>query len=209
MTQQETESLILAAARTEFIAHGLRGARMQQIADRAGLNKALLHYYFRSKEKLYEAALSSMMLEVVASLRSAMQGAEGAATQNGAQILEMMVRAYTRVLRDNPDFPRMLARELADGGQGFAAVAQVVAPAIAQIRERMGAVAREFDSAQGVPLEHMMISMMSMVAGTFVFQPLYMQILPATGTELVLDDAFYEERVRNILFLLRGGSRYA
>lgn len=204
MTQQETETLILAAARTEFIAHGLRGGRMQQIADRAGLNKALIHYYFRSKEKLYETVLSSMMLEVVTSLRMAMQSAD--ADQSGAQMLEMMVRAYTRVLRDNPDFPRMLARELADGGQVFASVAQVVAPAIIMIRERMETVARELGSTGAVPLEHMIISMMSLVAGTFVFQPLYMHILPATGAELVLDDAFYEQRVRNILFLLKGGS---
>lgn len=49
-----TEEKILAAARKVFMARGMAGARMQEIADEAGINKALLHYYFRSKEQLFE-----------------------------------------------------------------------------------------------------------------------------------------------------------
>ena len=49
-----TEQKILEAAKKVFLAKGLDGARMQDIADEAGINKALLHYYFRSKDKLFE-----------------------------------------------------------------------------------------------------------------------------------------------------------
>lgn len=52
-----TEQKILAAAKKVFISKGLSGARMQDIADEAGINKALLHYYFRNKEKLFEMIL--------------------------------------------------------------------------------------------------------------------------------------------------------
>lgn len=52
--EQSTEDRILAAARNVFLKKGMAGARMQDIADEAGINKALLHYYFRSKEKLFE-----------------------------------------------------------------------------------------------------------------------------------------------------------
>jgi TetR/AcrR family transcriptional regulator len=48
------EEKILAAARNVFITRGMAGARMQDIADEAGINKALLHYYFRDKDKLFE-----------------------------------------------------------------------------------------------------------------------------------------------------------
>ncbi len=48
------EAKILIAARKVFTTHGMAGARMQDIADEAGINKALLHYYFRDKEKLFE-----------------------------------------------------------------------------------------------------------------------------------------------------------
>ena len=54
MSDHNTEEKILEAARNVFIAKGLDGARMQDIADQAGINKALLHYYFRSKDKLFQ-----------------------------------------------------------------------------------------------------------------------------------------------------------
>ena len=49
-----TEEKILNAAKKVFLTKGMDGARMQDIADEAGINKALLHYYFRSKDKLFE-----------------------------------------------------------------------------------------------------------------------------------------------------------
>lgn len=51
---QSTEERILGAAKLVFVRKGMAGARMQDIADEAGINKALLHYYFRNKEKLFE-----------------------------------------------------------------------------------------------------------------------------------------------------------
>ena len=47
LTDVNTEERILEAAKTVFMKYGLYGARMQDIADTAGINKALLHYYFR------------------------------------------------------------------------------------------------------------------------------------------------------------------
>lgn len=52
---RDTEQRILDAAHTVFLRRGTAGARMQEIADEAEVNKALLHYYFRSKERLAEA----------------------------------------------------------------------------------------------------------------------------------------------------------
>lgn len=54
MSENNTEQKILEAARKVFTTKGLDGARMQDIADTAGINKALLHYYFRSKDKLFQ-----------------------------------------------------------------------------------------------------------------------------------------------------------
>lgn len=52
---KDTEKRILDSARKIFHRKGLAGARMQEIADDAGINKAMLHYYYRSKEKLFSA----------------------------------------------------------------------------------------------------------------------------------------------------------
>lgn len=55
-----TEEKIFDAAAAVFEKKGLDGARMQEIADQAGINKALLHYYFRSKEKLFDAVFGKL-----------------------------------------------------------------------------------------------------------------------------------------------------
>ena len=55
-----TEEKIFEAAAVVFEEEGLSGARMQNIADRAGINKALLHYYFRTKDHLFEAVFTKL-----------------------------------------------------------------------------------------------------------------------------------------------------
>lgn len=55
---QDTEGQILDAAQEVFQKKGMDGARMQEIADQAGINKAMLHYYYRSKQLLFEAVFS-------------------------------------------------------------------------------------------------------------------------------------------------------
>lgn len=55
-----TPDRILDAAIEEFVEHGLAGARVDRIADRAGANKALLYRYFGSKEELFDAAVRAM-----------------------------------------------------------------------------------------------------------------------------------------------------
>ena len=59
-----SQNTILAAARDEFAEYGLGGARMDRIAERAGLNKRLIYYYFEDKEKLFEAVLEQAYLHI-------------------------------------------------------------------------------------------------------------------------------------------------
>lgn len=59
-----SQGTILAAARDEFAEYGLGGARMDRIAQRAGLNKRLIYYYFDDKEKLFQAVLEQAYLHI-------------------------------------------------------------------------------------------------------------------------------------------------
>lgn len=72
-TEQNTEELIKKTAREVFMTKGLDGARMQDIADKAGINKALLHYYFRSKEKLFEIIFDEQRLQFLAYIGQILQ----------------------------------------------------------------------------------------------------------------------------------------
>ena len=59
-----TEEKILLSAKKVFYQKGLKGARMQEIADDAGVNKAMLHYYFRSKDKLFDKVFEASVQSV-------------------------------------------------------------------------------------------------------------------------------------------------
>lgn len=59
-----SQAIILNAARDEFAEHGLGGARVDRIAERAGLNKRLIYYYFEDKEKLFQAVLEQAYLHI-------------------------------------------------------------------------------------------------------------------------------------------------
>lgn len=59
----KTEDKIFDSAMKEFLEKGFNGARMQAIADEAGINKALLHYYFKSKEVLYKEVFKKVFVE--------------------------------------------------------------------------------------------------------------------------------------------------
>src|SRR5438093_10600387 len=61
----DTEHRILDGAHAVFLRRGTAGARMQEIAAEAGVNQALLHYYFRTKERLSQAAFERAAMQLM------------------------------------------------------------------------------------------------------------------------------------------------
>jgi len=106
--QKDTEQLILCAARKVFIEKGLDGARMQEIADEAGINKALLHYYFRSKEKLFEMIFQEELGKFFPKMVSLMSSPELGLEDK----IRAFIENYTSVFLKNPFLPSFILREL-------------------------------------------------------------------------------------------------
>jgi len=69
MSDKDTEQKILNAATEVFQSKGMDGARMQEIADKAKINKSMLHYYYRSKQKLFEAVFKTAISIMAPKLR--------------------------------------------------------------------------------------------------------------------------------------------
>ena len=76
MTEQDnqTEDRIFEAATEVFIEKGLDGSRMQDIADRAGINKSLLHYYYRSKDKLFNTVFEMIAMKMLKKFAPVFEG---------------------------------------------------------------------------------------------------------------------------------------
>ncbi|MEL6142813.1 MAG: TetR/AcrR family transcriptional regulator [Bacteroidota bacterium] len=106
----DTETKILAAAREVFTAKGFAGTRMQEVADKAEINKAMLHYYFRSKEKLFKVVFSETATAHI-------QGIINIIRQDLAVVekLEALIRHIFRFNRQNPGMQIFMMHELAQG----------------------------------------------------------------------------------------------
>lgn len=109
MTEQEmnTEQKILEAAREEFQQKGMTGARMQQIADRAGMNKALLHYYYRTKEKLFEKVFEIAFSIFIPRVKE-MMGSDKPILDK----IAFFVDNYLELLQKHPYIPGFVINEL-------------------------------------------------------------------------------------------------
>ena len=118
----ETRSRILEAALREFAAHGLAGARTERIAEAAGVNKALLYYYFASKEQLYLAAVEAIAGRM---LDSTLAVFARQATP-GERILRMALNHFDRIWTQ-PEFQSLMQQEMMRVRKGEQGVLPIIA----------------------------------------------------------------------------------
>jgi TetR/AcrR family transcriptional regulator len=107
---ENTEQKILHAAMNIFVKKGRYGAKMQEIADAAGINKAMLHYYFRSKDKLYSRVFENLFAGIFGSLHGIFE-AEGTFPDKLTRFIEQ----YTSLISQNQQIPLFIMRELSEG----------------------------------------------------------------------------------------------
>ncbi len=105
--EKTTEEKILLAAKKVFIHKGMSGARMQDIADEAGINKAMLHYYFRNKQKLFEV----IFLEAAEKLFPAINEVFESDTPLFEKI-ENFCDRYISIMSENPFLPLFVLNEI-------------------------------------------------------------------------------------------------
>jgi AcrR family transcriptional regulator len=104
---ENTEGLILEAAKSIFQTKGMDGARMQEIANEAGINKAMLHYYYRSKQLLFEAVFKNAFSLLAPQLNAVL---------NDDSTLEDKIRNFTSnyisFIIKHPYLPNFIIQEL-------------------------------------------------------------------------------------------------
>jgi len=102
-----TEEKILLAARKIFFIKGYDGAKMQDIANDAEINKAMLHYYFRNKEQLYEKVNLSFANALIPQINDLVD-----MELNIFETIENFVGIYLDFLQKNPDLPSYFVGEM-------------------------------------------------------------------------------------------------
>lgn len=104
---ENTEDKILDAAKNIFQSKGMDGARMQEIADKAGINKAMLHYYYRSKQLLFEAVFKNAFSLLAPQLNAIL---------NDDSAIEEKIKSFTSnyitFIIKHPYLPNFIIQEL-------------------------------------------------------------------------------------------------
>jgi TetR/AcrR family transcriptional regulator len=135
---------ILAAAALEFSERGYAGARVDRIARRARVNKAMLYYHFRSKQELYRILLRQTFKEAARRL----DAIAASDAMPGAKI-DQTIAAFAAFIAEHPFFPAIMLREIAEAGvhldRDTLAALAALPRAIGQI-VRHGVASRQFRS---------------------------------------------------------------
>lgn len=103
-----TENKILEAAANEFMTKGYAGARTTTIAEAAGVTHGMLHYYFRTKEKLFERIISDRIELLTSIIASSIETTES----DIYELLHKIIHSHLDFLAENPLLPGFLIREV-------------------------------------------------------------------------------------------------
>jgi TetR/AcrR family transcriptional regulator len=106
-TYSETEEQIFRAAIEEFARHGKQGARMQDIAKKVGCNKALVHYYFRTKDRLYEEVFDYLFSNFFSTIHDAITDAP-----TFEDTLRRFVDEFIEFLKEYGPYPILMLKEM-------------------------------------------------------------------------------------------------
>ena len=108
---EASKQLIITHAKSLFSEKGYAQASMDELAQRCGLNKAMVFYYFKNKKGLYEAVMREILVEIQQAIME-----ENKKHSKPEEELEGFIRTYARYACAHPYLPSLLLRELSDSG---------------------------------------------------------------------------------------------
>jgi TetR/AcrR family transcriptional regulator len=177
---KSTEQKILQAAKQVFMEKGIDGARMQDIADKAGINKALLHYYFRSKEKLFEMIFMEEARKFLPKVTSIM-----VSELTLFEKVEKFVGEYIDTLLQNPLLPIFILNEINRNPKD--AIKKIFGnqrPPIDKVDELIAKLVKKGE-IKPIKAYELMVNMVSLCIFPFLARPMVQWITKATDEEFV------------------------
>jgi TetR/AcrR family transcriptional regulator len=165
-SSKEPETLILDAARTVFIRNGYEGTSMQMIADEAGMNKALLHYYFRNKDRLFEAVFLEAFGKMAPKLQQII-----ISEKPFPEKIAIFVNEYITTLMEIPEIPIFILHELKRNPQRIVELVSRSGIDPAKIMALIGAEIQKGTIRQTDPYQ-LLVNMLAMCIFPFAARPI-------------------------------------
>lgn len=197
---ETTENKILAAAEAEFMQKGFAGAKTVSIAEKAGVTHAMLHYYFRTKERLFQQVYAKKVKEFGTSLIEALSMPGRTLPQR----LRAGIGLHFDFVAANPDLPRFVINEMVANPTNHELVKEYLTPIVAQLAEKIQPEAdalAEKGAICRVRMTDILLDIASLNAFVFIMKPALELIVP----DMVDDEATFLNRRRkeNIETIMR------
>jgi TetR/AcrR family transcriptional regulator len=185
-----TEQKILEAAKNIFLAKGLDGARMQDIADEAGINKAMLHYYFRSKDKLFEQIFTEVAGHFIPKIIAILE-----AEKTVFEKIEMFCREYISQVIQTPYVPIFILNEINKQPEAFLKkVLNIRKPPVEAFVKQLEKEAKQGIIKRTDPLQ-LLLNVLSLCVFPFVARPLIQVI---SGKDRSAFNLMMEQRKKEV-----------
>src|SRR6266567_9541202 len=192
----ESRAAILKAAVREFAREGVAGARTDAIARSAGVNKALLYYYFKDKEALYGAVLDQVFGGVRAAIHNALSQ-----DLPPREKLARYVCAHFDYIASNPLYPRIVQAEFLRAGRDPSRLERIAKhyfrPVFLELSALLKAGVQSGDFRKVDPI-HFIPSMISVIVFYFNTAPI-MKLM--TGADPMSPERLAERRVAVVDFI--------
>jgi len=183
---ENTKLSILEAAKKVFTTRGYSGARMQEIADEAKINKAMLHYYFKTKDELFTVILEDTMALIVEKFGQALES-EGTVIEK----IEKIIKAYISNIRGNPHMPIFMLHELSQNRLEFLDAVKGKIHHLPNFLEFFQQIQSEQDAGliKPIPPVHLLLNVMSMSIFPFIVKPVFCNVIeiPEEQFDLLMD----------------------
>lgn len=178
-TDNSTEQKILEAAEEVFHEKGYDGARMQEIAEHAGINKGLLHYYFQTKDKLFEAIFSVALNRMVSRVHIILE-MEGTLEEK----INLIIDQYMSIVLKNPSLPRFVINELNKNPDRFVA-RHINKDAKSAFSTFLKSVQKEIDAGniRQIDARQLLMNMISLIIFPFIGKPIMQVFFGADNEE--------------------------
>ncbi len=163
-----TQKRIFTAAKKVFLRKGMAGARMQDIADEAGINKAMLHYYFRDKDKLFEMIFQQEAQKFFPKIAMIFQSDTPLFEK-----IEIFVNEYIDEMLANPYLPWFVMNEInRDPGQFLSKMLRSTHfPQPVKFMEQIEREMKKGTIKRVNPL-HLLLNLLSMTIFPFIAKPM-------------------------------------
>ena len=185
----DTEQAIFDAALRVFAEKGRDGARMQEIADQAGINKAMLHYYYRTKDRLYEAVLKHTFERYLAAMKASV-----ADDQPLKETVRLFVSRYIAFLRAEPSVVRLFILENLSGAETLGRLFQAAEASEEQFLP-LTLERRLAELEPGTGRSQSFLSLLSACVFPFLVQPTLQVVFPQSTSDM---QAFDKLRIESI-----------